>query len=145
MARWEMGHGSGVVRRAIPGRSGTQDSGLSTQDSRIPTHTSHTFVPVQTAAYRVNGFFGVSWIARGTIPAGTARRYRLSTDVRKAVEPPPGGGVHAFHDGKPIRQDGDEDAQPSTMTLKVGDRPVLTYQAAEAVPPVRTRVEPPES
>ena len=92
---------------------------------------THTFVPVQVAPHQMSGFVGVSWIVREPIPVGKSRRYRLSTDTKNLPKHAP-GGVHAFRDGMAVRDDGKE---ANTLTLKVGDRPVLTYQAAIAQPP----------
>jgi len=95
---------------------------------------NHTFVPVQTMAYHVKGFFGVAWILRDPLPAHATRRYRLSTDYRNAASRP-GGGVHAFADGEPLVHNSGGLDKHRTGTLRVGDRPVLTYQAAVALPP----------
>ena len=94
----------------------------------------HKYVPVQSMPVHVMGFSAVAWIVREPLLAGAIRRYRLSTDSGNAVSRP-GGGVHAFADGKPMLQNGGDLDHHKTATLRVGDRPVLTYQAAIAEPP----------
>jgi Methane oxygenase PmoA len=95
-------------------------------------------VSVQVVPYHVKGFYGVSWIVRAAIPAGKTRRYRLSNELSKAAAE---RSVHAFHDGRPERVELDEpgrvnpEPKARTLTLKVGDRPVLTYHAAITRPP----------
>jgi hypothetical protein len=94
----------------------------------------HKGVPVQRMAYHVKGYDGVAWIIREPLAAGSTRRYRLSADGRNAVSRP-GGGVHAFVDGQPLGHESGKLDNHKTGTLRVGDRPVLTYQAAVAEPP----------
>ena len=95
---------------------------------------SHKAVPVQKVAHQVIGQSGVAWILRDPLPAGTTRRYRLTANTRHAAIRPD-GGVHAFVDGKPLEHNGGTLDPHKTGTLKVGDRPALTYQAAVAEPP----------
>src|SRR5205823_4426864 len=95
---------------------------------------AHKAVPVQSMAYHVMGFHGVAWIIREPLPAGATRRYRLSTGSEGTTSRP-GGGVRAFVDGKPLEHDGGDLDGHKTGTLRVGGRPVLTYQAAVADPP----------
>lgn len=95
---------------------------------------THKPVPVQKMPFHVKDFDGVAWIIREPLPAGATRRYRLSASTHVA-DARPGGGVHAFVDGHPVEhRAGDLDGH-KTGTLKVGDRPVLTYQFGVAEPP----------
>jgi hypothetical protein len=94
----------------------------------------HTHEPVQRVPDHAMGLPGVAWIIREPLPAGSTRRYRLSTEIGKTVSRS-ARGVHAFADAKPMEQDGGDLDHHQTGTLRVGDRPVLTYQAAVVEPP----------
>jgi hypothetical protein len=94
---------------------------------------NHKFIPVQKVSH-VNGFSGIAWIIREPLAAGTTRRYRLSSSQLQAVSRPV-GGVRALLDHKPVEDNSGSLAGHKTATLAVGDRPVLTYQAAVAEPP----------
>jgi hypothetical protein len=94
---------------------------------------NHQLVPVQRMPSPVVELGGVCWIIRDPLPAGATRRYRLSAATGDASTQS-SGGVHAFADGEPINGGGTLDGH-QRGTLRVGERPVLTYQAAIAEPP----------
>ncbi len=96
---------------------------------------THKYEPVQKTAHQAKGGgSGVMWILREPLRAGTTRRYRLSTDTSKAALPAD-GGVRAFVDGQPLEHNRGGLDDRKTGSLRVGDRPVLTYLAAVAEPP----------
>jgi len=94
----------------------------------------HVFAPVQLMHDPVTGCSEVAWIIRDPLRAGATRRYRLSTDPPRSGSNF-GGGVRAFADGEPVNHNGNDVDRQKTVTLKVGQRPALTYQAAVADPP----------